>query len=63
MQERVDGAEHSKLTKGLNTVVDTFRLMGTIAKESFLHPRRTTTIVYNSQTREIKATTEPPKVK
>lgn len=63
MQERADGAEQSKIKKGLNTAVDALRIMGTIVKESFTHPRRTTTIIHNSQTREIKATTEPPKVK
>lgn len=63
MQERADGVEQSKIKKGLNSVVDTLRIMGTIVVESFAHPSRTTTIIYNSQTREINATTEPPKVK
>ena len=61
MQERANGSgDQSKVVKGLNSAVDFFRIMGTIAKESFTHPRRATTITYNPQTREIKATTKPP---
>jgi hypothetical protein len=64
MQKRTGGAgEQSKVVKGLNSVVHVFRLMGTIAKESFTHPRGSSTITYNPQTREIKATTEPPQRK
>jgi hypothetical protein len=54
MQERTDGVEQFKFTKGLNTVVDTFRIMGKIVEVSFAHPSRASTIIYNSQTREIK---------
>ena len=63
MQERIGETEESKIKRGFNTAVDAFRIMGTIAKESFLHPRGTTNIIYNSRTREIKATTEPLKIK
>jgi len=50
----------SSIQKGLNVVVDHFRLMGVIAKESIMHPRIPTTIIYDSATREITVDTKLP---
>ena len=45
----------------LSAVVDHFRLMGTIFVESLKHPTRTTTIVYDEQTRGISVKVEEAK--
>lgn len=56
----MDGADaRFTIKKGLTSVVDHIRLMGIIARESFAHPSRATTIIYDQQTREIKVSTEP----
>lgn len=62
MQERVERTDmRSKIQKGVDSVVDTLLIMGTVTVESFAHPRGTSTIIYNSRTREIEARREPPK--
>jgi hypothetical protein len=64
MQERADRVyKLPKIVKVADEVVDTLRHMGTIFVESVTQLSETTTIIYNSRTREIKAHTETPKKK
>jgi 4-hydroxy-3-methylbut-2-enyl diphosphate reductase IspH len=61
MQERVDRVyKLPKIVKVADEVVDTLRHMGIIFVESVTQLSKTTTIIYNSQTREIKAHIETP---
>ena len=60
MKETLNKADvRSTINNGLASVVDHLRLMGVIARESLTHPRTPTTIIYDSQTREIKVSTPP----